>query len=224
MNLSHIYEACRQIGKFWKNLHFTRHSSYFVLIIWQSEVNTLMSAWRLIWSLVRLYVADTLCINSQPWWVTSVFDFVCNSTFLHKFFLFTKENAIFANGNINRTTMKLRNLLAFLLAIVAGLQSIKAQEAYTVLNGGTMTFYYDNLRSSRPGTSYPVTYNTESDGFPWENDALSVNRVVFDSSYANARPTSTHSWFDGMENLTSIEGMANLPLSRARMPKGFWVS
>ena len=109
--------------------------------------------------------------------------------------------------------MKLRNLLAFLLAIVAGLQSIKAQEAYTVLNGGTMTFYYDNQRSSRPGTSYSIAYTTESDGFPWENDALSVNRVVFDSSYANARPTSTYSWFYGMENLTSIEGMANLNTS-----------
>jgi len=109
--------------------------------------------------------------------------------------------------------MKLRNIFALLLLFVAGLQSIKAQEAYVVLNGGTMTFYYDNQRSSRPGTSYSVTYNTESDGFPWKNDALSVNRVVFDSSYANARPTFTYSWFSGMENLTSIEGMANLNTS-----------
>ena len=47
--------------------------------------------------------------------------------------------------------MKLRNIFALLLLFVAGLQSIKAQEAYAVLNGGTMTFYYDNQRSSRPG-------------------------------------------------------------------------
>ena len=115
--------------------------------------------------------------------------------------------------------MKLRNLLAFLLATMAGLQSIKAQEAYTVLNGGTMTFYYDNQRSSRPGTSYSITYTLVVNGeyysyeLPWKADVLSVNRVVFDSSYANARPTSTYSWFDGMENLTSIEGMANLNTS-----------
>ena len=115
--------------------------------------------------------------------------------------------------------MKLRNFLAFLLAIVAGLQSIKAQEAYTVLNDGTLTFYYDNLRSSRPGTSYSITYTTEYHGeyytiqLPWRNDVLSVNRVVFDSSYANARPTSTSIWFSGMENLTSITGMSNLNTS-----------
>ena len=99
--------------------------------------------------------------------------------------------------------MKLRNIFALLLLFVMGLQSIKAQEAYTVLNDGTLTFYYDNQRSSRPGTSYPVTYNIVVVGeytyshLPWENDALSVNRVVFDSSYANARPNSTFGWFDG---------------------------
>ena len=60
--------------------------------------------------------------------------------------------------------MKLRNIFALLLLFVAGLQSIKAQEAYAVLNGGTMTFYYDNQRSSRPGTSYSITYTLVVNG------------------------------------------------------------
>ena len=104
--------------------------------------------------------------------------------------------------------MKLRNLLAFLLAIVAGLQSAKAQEAYTVLNDGTLTFYYDNQRSSRPGTSY----NLNRGDFPpdWRSEAAKVKSAAFDPSFANAKPSSTVCWFSEMENLTSITGMEYL--------------
>ena len=107
--------------------------------------------------------------------------------------------------------MNTRYLIAALLLLVAGLQSAKAQEAYTVLNDGTLTFYYDNLRSSRPGTSY----NLNRGDFPpdWRREAAKVKSAVFDPSFANAKPNSTVCWFSEMENLTSITGMEYLNTS-----------
>ena len=40
-----------------------------------------------------------------------------------------------------------------------------------------------------------------------------VTRVVFDSSFAGARPTTTHKWFFNMQNLQSITGMEYLNTS-----------
>ncbi len=107
--------------------------------------------------------------------------------------------------------MNTRYLIAALLLLVAGLQSAKAQEAYTVLNDGTLTFYYDNQRSSRPGTSY----NLNRGDFPpdWRSEAAKVKSAVFDPSFANAKPNSTVCWFSEMENLTSITGMEYLNTS-----------
>lgn len=41
----------------------------------------------------------------------------------------------------------------------------------------------------------------------------SITKVVFDKSFAQARPTSTYYWFCGMKSLTSIEGMEYLDTS-----------
>ena len=110
--------------------------------------------------------------------------------------------------------MKLRTLFAFLLSIVAGLQQVNAQQPYACYTSEntTLTFYYDNLRSSRSGT----TYDLNTDALPaWYNDGTktSVTKAVFDASFANARPTSTHSWFDGMKNLQAITGISYLNTS-----------
>ena len=40
-----------------------------------------------------------------------------------------------------------------------------------------------------------------------------MTQVVFDPSFANARPTTTYSWFFLMQNLESIEGMEYLNTS-----------
>ena len=63
--------------------------------------------------------------------------------------------------------MKSRLLLAFLLSIFAGLQTIKAQEAYAVYtdNNTTLTFYYDTERSSRTGTTYDLNVESQIPGW-----------------------------------------------------------
>ena len=110
--------------------------------------------------------------------------------------------------------MRFRLLLAFLLSIVAGLQSVKAQQAYACYTSEntTLTFYYDNLRSSRSGT----TYDLNTDNLPaWYTDETnaSVTYAVFDVLFANARPTSTYAWFYRMNNLQSITGIGYLNTS-----------
>ena len=47
----------------------------------------------------------------------------------------------------------------------------------------------------------------EDPGWDTDGSYTSVTQVVFDPSFADARPTSTCSWFWGMTNLLSITGM-----------------
>ncbi len=88
----------------------------------------------------------------------------------------------------------------------------EAYACYTPSNT-TLTFYYDNQRSSRTGTTYDL--NTGANDTDWDTDGTNANvtRVVFDPSFANARPTTTYDWFFNMQNLQSITGMEYLNTS-----------
>lgn len=78
---------------------------------------------------------------------------------------------------------------------------------YAVLaTNGTLTFYCDNKRSSRKGNSYEISGAEVG----WSSKYESIKKVVFDSSFANARPTSTANWFWGCSKLSSIVGIENL--------------
>ena len=107
----------------------------------------------------------------------------------------------------------MKRLLLTILALVAmtaGVQQVKAQEAYAVYtdDNTTLTFYYDNQRSSRPGETYDLNTGENKPG--WRTD---VTKVVFDPSFANARPTTTYCWFNAMSELQSITGMSYLNTS-----------
>ena len=90
-------------------------------------------------------------------------------------------------------------------------------EAYAVYtDDGTLTFYYDKQKSSRSGTKYALNTGTTAPG--WYTDhANEIKKVVFNSSFANARPTSTYRWFSAGGNrsiLTEIVGMQYLNTSK----------
>jgi surface protein len=87
----------------------------------------------------------------------------------------------------------------------------EAYACYTSENT-TLTFYYDHLRSTRLNT---YDLNTGSQDAGWDKDGTKsyVTKVVFDSSFADARPTSTFGWFYEMENLQTIEGISYLNTS-----------
>ena len=89
-----------------------------------------------------------------------------------------------------------------------GYFTLKPSTAYAVFNkvDGTLTFRYDD---SKPAGAYDLK---EGDVRPAWNDEQStnINKVVFDASFAKARPTSCYMWFYSCENLTKIEDIENL--------------
>ena len=88
-----------------------------------------------------------------------------------------------------------------------------AQEAYSVFTeaDSTLTFFYDDQRSTRTGTSYSLGYvwsTYSADSVPeWDGVKKQVTKVVFDTTFVGARPTTTRYWFAGMSSLISISGI-----------------
>jgi surface protein len=110
---------------------------------------------------------------------------------------------------------KLLFRLAVLVASMMCVLGASAQEAYAVYttDNTTLSLYYDTQRSSRPGTTYDL--NTGYNYPDWYTDGTNFNvtKVVFDPSFAGARPTSTIYWFFGLFNLQSITGLEYLNTS-----------
>ena len=71
--------------------------------------------------------------------------------------------------------------------------------AYAVFEGstGTLTF---KCSPSKPEGAYDLNHD-------WYAISKNIKKVVFDASFANARPTSCYMWFDYCPNLTTIEGI-----------------
>ena len=99
-----------------------------------------------------------------------------------------------------------------------GAEPWSGPEAYACYTPGntTLTFFYDTQRDSRTGTTYSLNMGSYGPGWYNGETNASVTKVVFDASFANVRPTSTTSWFEGMENLQSIVGMEYLNTSEVK--------
>ena len=89
----------------------------------------------------------------------------------------------------------------------------EAYACYTESNT-TLTFYFDKQRSSRPGTTYDLNMGGTSPVWLTNGTYDNVTKVVFDSSFAGARPTTTFAWLYGMTKLQSIEGIRHLNTSK----------
>ena len=91
-------------------------------------------------------------------------------------------------------------------------KGIDAYACYTS-SDSTMTFYYDNQRSYRMGTTYDLNTGNNNPGWYSDGTRSAVSRVVFDPSFAGARPTTAYRWFYWMTQLKSIAGMEYLNTS-----------
>ncbi|WP_440421235.1 BspA family leucine-rich repeat surface protein, partial [Prevotella merdae] len=70
---------------------------------------------------------------------------------------------------------------------------------------GTLTFRYKGVKSEG---AYGLN---EGRNLPdWNNLGTNVKKVVFDASFASARPTNCYGWFKDFTNLTTIEGFEYL--------------
>ena len=89
----------------------------------------------------------------------------------------------------------------------------KVAESYAVFDEATntLTFKHDTNKPAgafalNEGENTPGWYKSNDDG----SNANIIKKVVFDASFANARPTNCHLWFYGCKNLTTIEGIEYL--------------
>ena len=71
---------------------------------------------------------------------------------------------------------------------------------------GTLTF---TSGPSKPEGAYDLNEGSYYPGW-WPGQRRKIKTVVFDASFANARPTSCYCWFSGCNNLTEIKGIEYL--------------
>ena len=90
--------------------------------------------------------------------------------------------------------------LIVLAAFMAPITAI-AKEMYAEFNEQdvTLTFYYDDLKSTRKG----VVCTTKEEWGEYKSD---IQNVEFDVSFADARPTDMSGWFEGFTKLEQFVG------------------
>ena len=83
---------------------------------------------------------------------------------------------------------------------------------YAVYENGTLSFYYDNEYECHTGDVYTdIVRKRKNDLWGVHND--DIVKVVFNASFAEARPTTTAQWFNGCKALTTISGLNYLNTS-----------
>ena len=82
-------------------------------------------------------------------------------------------------------------------------------ETYAVFDEATntLTFKHD---TNKPAGAFALNEGDNAPGWYDGSNANIIKKVVFDASFANARPTSCYRWFDGCDELTTIEGIEYL--------------
>ena len=113
----------------------------------------------------------------------------------------------------NETGKKHANLEGYFTSKVA-------EESYAVFKDGTLTFKHDG---AKPADAYAL--NTGENAPAWATDYKDqIKTVVFEASFANARPTSCCSWFKNQKLLTKIEGIENLNTENVKTMSSMFTS
>ena len=97
--------------------------------------------------------------------------------------------------------------------------------AYAVFNrsNNSLTFKYDTKISQLAENEVLCTIKSDNQEQGWYNDRTSINKVVFEPSFASARPVTCYHWFYECSNLASIEGLEYLNTSEVKsMNKMFY--
>ena len=106
------------------------------------------------------------------------------------------------NAYKNHRLSMLWLMLLTLLLVPTSMVS-QTYPAYAEFDKGTGTLTF-KCGPSKPEEAYDL--NEQG----WLAQSRNIERVVFDASFANARPTSCYRWFSGCYCLTKIEGIENL--------------
>ncbi len=105
-----------------------------------------------------------------------------------------------------------------LLTLFLCFNAVWAQKKmYTVLDTetGTMTFMY--VENKPASTASQWVYDVPTINSPgWFSQRSNIKKVVIDTSFADARPTTCEFWFYGCVQLTEIQGIGNLNTSEVK--------
>lgn len=86
----------------------------------------------------------------------------------------------------------------------------------------TLTFYNDGMMDKKAGDGpFLLTIDDEEPG--WNAKSYVINKVVFDESFATARPVSTFMWFAECMNLETIENIKHLNTSKVTNMEGIFM-
>ena len=90
--------------------------------------------------------------------------------------------------------------------------------AYAVFNSSnnSLTFKYDTNISQLAENEVLCTIKSDNQNQGWYNYCTSINKVVFEPSFASARPVTCYHWFYECSNLASIEGLEYLNTSEVK--------
>ena len=104
-----------------------------------------------------------------------------------------------------------RLLLAILMCLPICGNHAFAQEAesYAVFTKATNTLRFKH-DTNKPNRAFALNDGENAPGWYDKLNVNTIERVIFDASFANARPTSCYKWFDGCKNLTTIDGIEYL--------------
>ena len=85
---------------------------------------------------------------------------------------------------------------------------LKDAYAWMSTDGTTLTFCYDDMKNERDGTTYYLNGNGETPAWfgGWNGDS-SVQKVIFNPSFADVRPIDTYLWFGMMPRLKEVIGL-----------------
>ena len=98
-------------------------------------------------------------------------------------------------------------LMLFTLLLLPTSMVAQTNQAYAEFDNSTETLTF-KCGPSKPEEAYDLNVGINDPG--WLAQNKKIKTVVFDASFANARPTSCHYWFCLCSNLTTIEGIEYL--------------
>ena len=110
-------------------------------------------------------------------------------------------------------------LMLLMLLLLPTRMVAQTDYAYAEFNNSTRTLTF-KCGPSKPEGAYGLNEGTSNPG--WIGQSSKINKVVFDASFANARPTSCHMWFYQCTNLTDIEGIENLNTEKVTAMSGMF--
>ena len=91
---------------------------------------------------------------------------------------------------------------------------------YAEFNEGTGTLTF-RRGLSKPKGAYALNLEASEPGW-WYTHRYEIKKVVFEASFANARPTSCYYWFCNCSELTDIEGIENLNTENVTNMRGMF--